>query len=484
MSLDRQHLFFLGIGGIGMSALARWFHAHGAVVAGFDRTASPLTEALEAEGMAVDTTGRIDALPDLLQADLAEGRTDRWTIVRTPAVPDHFPLLALFRGAGFDVVKRAELLGHITRDTPLLAVAGTHGKTTTSTLLAHLLREGGLPVEAFLGGVARGVESNLLLAGQGQDDPWVVVEADEFDRSFLTLYPQHAILTSADADHLDIYGDASALAHSFGDFLSQVAPGGALLHSDAANALTSALGPAALPDHQLYGEVAGDSLPDPWAGGHGPVRRQHDGKAAFTLHLQGHPPLEVAWSMPGHHNAANATAAAILAVRAGLDPARIPPLLDAFPGIARRFEIRHDTPQLTVIDDYAHHPTEIDGTVAAARTAYPGKKLVGVFQPHLFSRTRDFLDEFGQSLSALDHCIVLPIYAARESPLQGVDAQAVGDKVVGCPVDCPSESRFLEVLQQTGPEVLLFLGAGDLHQWIPAAIDEVLQRPDFPETTP
>ncbi|MAC16791.1 MAG: UDP-N-acetylmuramate--L-alanine ligase, partial [Flavobacteriales bacterium] len=167
MNPDRKHLFFLGIGGIGMSALARWFHAHGAAVAGFDRTPSALTEALEAEGMAVDTTGRIDALPDLLQDDLAAGRTDRWTIVRTPAVPDHFPLFALFRGAGFDVLKRAELLGQITRNTPLLAVAGTHGKTTTSALLAHLLCEGGLPVEAFLGGVARGFGTNLLLARQG-----------------------------------------------------------------------------------------------------------------------------------------------------------------------------------------------------------------------------------------------------------------------------------------------------------------------------
>ena len=484
MNPDRKHLFFLGIGGIGMSALARWFHAHGAAVAGFDRTPSALTEALEAEGMAVDTTGRIDALPDLLQDDLAAGRTDRWTIVRTPAVPDHFPLFALFRGAGFDVLKRAELLGQITRNTPLLAVAGTHGKTTTSALLAHLLCEGGLPVEAFLGGVASGFGTNLLLARQGQDNPWVVAEADEFDRSFLTLHPQHAILTSADADHLDIYGDASALARSFADFLSQVAPGGALLHSDAAGTLTSTLGPVALPDHQLYGEVSEEVLPDSWAGGHGAVHRQQDGLAAFTLHLQGQPPQDIAWSMPGQHNAANATAAAILAVRAGLDPAQIPQLLGAFPGIARRFEIRHDTPQLTVIDDYAHHPTEIEGTVAAARTAYPEKKLVGVFQPHLFSRTRDFLDEFGRSLSALDHCIVLPIYAARESALRGVDAQAVGDKVVGCPVDCPSESQFLEVLQQTGPEVLLFMGAGDLHQWIPAAIDKVLQSPDVQQTTP
>ncbi|RPG80305.1 MAG: UDP-N-acetylmuramate--L-alanine ligase [Crocinitomicaceae bacterium TMED114] len=483
MNAAGQHLYFLGIGGIGMSALARWFHTHGAMVAGYDRTPSTITDALFAEGMDVDTTGAIDSLPDGLKADLAAGRTERWTIVRTPAVPDHFPLLTLFRGAGFRILKRAELLGEVTRNTPLLAVAGTHGKTTTSALLAHLLHHGGVPVEAFLGGVAKGFDSNLLLAGQGHDAPWVVVEADEFDRSFLTLHPKHAVITSTDADHLDIYGDAAALHRSFSEFAGQVEEDGILLHVDASRALRDSLGPDALPQHTLYGEVSQDTLPEPWEGGYGDVGRDPSGLAAFDLHLTGHSPLHVTWTMPGMHNAANATAAAILAVRAGMDAAQIPQALQAFPGIARRFEVRLHTEALTIIDDYAHHPSEIDGTVAAARASYPGKKLVGVFQPHLFSRTRDFLDDFGRSLSALDHCIVLPIYAARENPLPGVDAQAVGDKVTGCPVNCPEESRFLDVLQQTGPEVLLFLGAGDLHHWIPAAADRLLNRPNASETT-
>ena len=467
-----------------MSALARWYHAHGAEVAGHDRTPSAITEALIAEGMAVDTTGELDVLPDSLQEDLTEGRTDRWTIVRTPAVPDHFPLLALFRGAGFTILKRAELLGKLTQNTPLLAVAGTHGKTTTSTLLAHLLHHGGRPVEAFLGGVAKGFGSNLLLAGDASDTPWVVVEADEFDRSFLTLHPTHAVITSADADHLDIYGDTAALHRGFAEFAGQVDEGGLLLHADVAQAVGATLGPEALPDHSIFGPVREGHLPEGWEGGHGPDHRTDTGQAAFDLHLEGHPPLPIEWAMPGAHNAANATAAAILAVRAGLDPARIPEGLRDFPGIARRFEVRLDTAALTVIDDYAHHPSEIDGTIAAARTAHPGKKLVGVFQPHLFSRTRDFLDDFGQSLSALDHCLVLPIYAARESALPGVDAQAVGDKVTGCPVNCPQESQFLEVLQQTGPDVLLFMGAGDLHQWIPAAIDRLLDRPENNDIAP
>lgn len=481
MKAAGQHLFFLGIGGIGMSALARWFHAQGATVAGYDRTASALTEALLAEGIAVDSTGDLDALPDALQDDLAEGRTDRWTIIRTPAVPDHFPLLVLLRGAGFHVMKRAELLGELTRNTPLLAVAGTHGKTTTSTLLAHLLHHGGRPVEAFLGGVAKGLDSNLLLAGRDAPDPWVVVEADEFDRSFLTLHPRHAVITSADADHLDIYGSAAELANSFAAFAAQVAPGGLLLHADAAAALTTALGAESLPDHTLYGPVPSD-LPAGWSGGHSEVARLEGGRSTFVLTLNGSDPQTIEWDLPGTHNAANATAAAILAVRAGMNPADIPAVLSAFPGIARRFEVRHQSAEFTLIDDYAHHPREIAETVAAARTAHPGKRLVGVFQPHLYSRTRDFLEDFGHSLGALDAAIILPIYAARENPLPGVDAQAVGDKVVGCPVECPDESRFLEVVEQTAPEVLLFMGAGDLHQWIPAVLDRFTPRPDSSKT--
>ena len=225
-----DQLYFLGIGGIGMSALARWHRHHGATVAGHDRTATALTAALEAEGIAVDTTGREDALPPDLLDDLHAGRTDRWTIVRTPAVPEDFPLLVRLREAGFPILKRSELLGRITADRPLLAVAGTHGKTTTSTLLAHLLQQDGMPIEAFLGGIARSTGTNLLVADPGEPHPWTVAEADEFDRSFLTLHPRHAVITSADADHLDIYGTPDALLQAMVDFAAQVEPGGVILH--------------------------------------------------------------------------------------------------------------------------------------------------------------------------------------------------------------------------------------------------------------
>ena len=403
-----------------MSALARWYRHHGATVAGHDRTETALTRALVEEGIQVDTSGDRSALPVGLLADLDAGRTDRWTVIRTPAVPDDFPLLALLRNAGFPVLKRAQLLGRLTANRPLLAVAGTHGKTTTSTLLAHLLHQDGTAVEAFLGGIARSTGSNLLLteaAGEEGATPWTVVEADEFDRSFLTLHPTHAVITSADADHLDIYGTEQALHAAMVEFGRQVGSGGLILHEAVAKAFT-ATGHKP-PDHTCYGALSTNTdLPEAWEGGHS-APSGSTGHSTFQLHLSGHDPVAIRWSMPGAHNAANATAAAILAARAGLSPGSIARGLASFPGIARRFEVRHDSPALTVIDDYAHHPSEIANTIAAARCAYAGRRLIGVFQPHLFSRTRDFLDEFASALSELDLCILLPIYPAREEPLPG-----------------------------------------------------------------
>ena len=480
-----ERLFFIGIGGIGMSALARWYHHQGATVAGHDRTETALTRALVEEGILVNTSGDRSALPTDLLADLDAGRTDRWTVIRTPAVPDDFPLLTLLRKSGFPVIKRAELLGKLTKGRPLLAVAGTHGKTTTSTLLAHLLHQDGTAVEAFLGGIARSTGSNLMLAeaaGEDSPAPWTVVEADEFDRSFLTLHSTHAIITSADADHLDIYGTEQSLHAAMVEFGRQVDSGGLILHETVAAAF-AATGHTP-PSHTCYGALCTkNTLPDGWEGGHStPLGSANH--CTFQLHLAGHDPVDIRWSMPGSHNAANATAAAILAVRAGLTPASIARGLASFPGIARRFEVRHDSPALTVIDDYAHHPSEIASTIAAARSAYAGRCLVGVFQPHLFSRTRDFLDEFASALSELDLCILLPIYPAREEPIPGVDAQAIGEKMVGCPVKCPEESRFLDVLQTCDPDVLLFMGAGDLDQWIPRAIDRLSTPTSTRETTP
>ncbi|MDB4787194.1 UDP-N-acetylmuramate--L-alanine ligase [Flavobacteriales bacterium] len=474
----RQRLYFLGIGGIGMSALARWFHAQGAQVAGYDRTATTLTQALQQEGIAVDHSGAKGALPESLREDMAQGVTDRWTIVWTPAIPNEFPLLQGLQHSGFPLYKRSEILGKISQDRPLLAVAGTHGKTTTSTLLAHILHHGGAPVEAFLGGIALGQDSNLLLASLGDPHPWMVAEADEYDRSFLTLYPTSAAITSIEPDHLDIYGTHDQMLKAFGQFSGQVKEGGLLWHADVIKPLHTVVPETQSLNPEIYGELPPNAnlAERGWAAGYaqvGAATSGRTGEAQFMLHLRGHAPMQVVWRMPGTHNAANATAAAYLACRAGLDPATIPDALAAFPGVARRFEIKHKGDNKAIIDDYAHHPTEVKGAIAAARQSFPGRRLTGVFQPHLYSRTQDFMEGFAKALSALDNCILLPIYAARENPIPGVDTQGIGEKMVGCPVECPSEIRFLDALEQMDPEVLLFMGAGDLNRWIDPAWDRM-----------
>lgn len=486
----KEKLYFLGIGGIGMSALARWYRARGAEVAGYDKTPTPLTRKLEDEGISVDHSGAITALPLSLREDLSTGCATDWTLVWTPAIPAGFPLLQAFQKAGYTLHKRAQILGRITRNRPLLAVAGTHGKTTTSTLLAHILEHNGTPVDAFLGGIALGHGSNLIISTADTEETWVVAEADEYDRSFLHLHPTHAAITSVDPDHLDIYGSHEQVMSAFAAFARQVAPGGTLVHADAATALNAALAedrnengddqPERIPPAQYGHLTTGATLRQTgWVAGY-EQPHSHGQQTRFTLHLAGTDPVEVAWRLPGHHNAANATAAAHLARCAGLSAEQIATALEAFPGVARRFQVRHQSPGRVVVDDYAHHPSEIAGTISAARSAYPNRRITGVFQPHLYSRTRDFLDGFATALSALDACVLLPIYAAREEPLPGVDAQAIGEKMVGCTVKSPEESRFLDVLEELDPDVLLFMGAGDLDRWI----DPVWERLERKQTPP
>jgi len=481
-----DRIYFLGIGGIGMSALARWFKAEGAEVAGYDRTPTELTRALTEEGIPVDHSGSIAQLPESLQKDLSTSHTKRWTLVWTPAIPPEFPLLKAFRVAGFSLLKRAEVLGSISRNRPLLAVAGTHGKTTTSSLLTHLLDFGGMGVDGFLGGIALGETTNLVVSHPKSEARWMVAEADEFDRSFLQLHPQKAVITSVDPDHLDIYGTHLEMLAAFREFGQQVAENGLLVHAEAWHTMmengygTSGATP------EYYGTLQeNETLEEKgWSAGYSHIGGS-GGQATFTLHLRGETPMEIKWRLPGAHNAANATAAAHLAVRAGLPPNALPTALEAFPGVARRFEIKYQSADHVVIDDYAHHPSEIAGTIAAARQLFPGRRITGVFQPHLFSRTRDFMQDFAHSLSQLDTCILLPIYPARETPIQGVDAQGIGEKMVGCPVECPPENRFLDVLEKQDPEVLLFMGAGDLNQWIEPAWSRLENRRNQPpiETT-
>ena len=447
------HVYFIGIGGIGMSALARFFRHEGAVVAGYDRTPSDLTAALEREGIAVSFRDDPDALPDTFRD------RDDLLVVRTPAVPEDAALVRHFRDRGVAILKRSEVLGTITAGRPTLAVAGTHGKTTTTAWLAHLLdgTDGGCT--AFLGGIAAATGSNLHLRAGA---PWTVVEADEYDRSFLRLHPTHAAVTSVDPDHLDIYGTPEAFRKGFAAFGNQVT-GRLLVHADVPDGV---FGTRAV---ERYGVVAAHT--DWRAAGlrHaavGPTVAE-DGRWQADLVLDGMCVAEGAvFAMPGRHNLANAVAAAGLACAAGASVDEIVKGLADFQGIQRRFEYKLRTSRYTVIDDYAHHPTELRAAIETARSAHPGKRLTGIFQPHLYTRTRDNADGFAEVLSLLDHAILLPIYPAREAPLPGVDSQMILEKMSLEARELVDARGIFECLKKRPPEVLLVLGAGDIDRWV------------------
>lgn len=445
--------YFIGIGGIGMSALARYYHAKGAAVSGYDRTATPLTQALQDEGMTVVFQDTVAALP-LSLAELPQVDLD---VIYTPAVPDNHPQLQWFRDQGYTVRKRAAALAEIVNTGTGLAVAGTHGKTTTSSMLAYLLKASGTGCNAFLGGIASNYGTNTL-TDPGSD--LMVVEADEYDRSFLTLHPTRAALTSMDPDHLDIYQDPDHMDRGFIAFLRQV--NHTLVHEDLHDRLVE-LGYSA---QQTYGE------------GHTATYRATDiritdGHQVFDLHTPAGRVSCLKLAMPGRHNLHNAVAAIALALESGVPAERIQQVLPGFRGVKRRFEKILERP-VVVIDDYAHHPTELNAAIDAAREMYPGKTLHGIFQPHLFTRTRDFADGFGKSLGKLDKAYLLPIYPAREEPLPGVDSQWLLDKITNTPAQVVQKTDFLACLRDDLPDVLLILGAGDIDQLV-APVKQALQ---------
>ena len=430
--------FLLGIGGIGMSALARYLKAQGWEVAGYDRTETALTRDLAREGMAVSYAPDASALPPGWHAAGV-------LHILTPAVPADLPLRQHLEAAG-PVHKRSALLGAIAAQQPSLAVAGTHGKTTTTTLLAHLMQD---RCNAFLGGIAAATGSNLYLHPEAA---WTVVEADEFDRSFLHLHPTHAAITSLDPDHLDIYGNLEAFVASFQQFAGQIQHS-LLLH----HALSDRIHPPCTV--RTYGLETGD------------VRATHivrDGaQTHFTLaHPFGPSIADCTLPMPGLHNLENAVAAAGLALAAGLSADLLRERLGSFQGVHRRFQYHLNGPVTTYIDDYAHHPEELRRTIEAARAAHPGQRLTGIFQPHLFTRTRDHLDAFAAVLSALDACVLLPIYAAREQPIAGVDSQSLFDKISAPVKELVPAERIFDCLKTLPREVVMTLGAGDIDRLV------------------
>ena len=449
------YIFFLGIGGIGMSALARWFKANGHSVSGYDKTETPLTLALQAEGIDVHYVDEVENIPAEIKENPAKA-----LVVLTPAIPADSREWAWLRAQGYDIRKRSQVLGVLTEGRPTIAVAGTHGKTTTSSMVAHLLHHAGLDVGAFLGGIAVNLESNLLLP-KSPESP-VVVEADEYDRSFLTLHPDVAIVTSTDADHLDIYGTKEALVESFCQFVAQLKPGGTLLLNHTADARVAAAAPAGTRVLR-YGLTAAQG-PDLFAGNIAPEGHKFN----FDLHGPEGVVARLELAVPGFHNVENMLAAAAVAQLYGVQESALREAVAAYRGVKRRFEFIVTNAEKVYVDDYAHHPREIEAFLRSLRALYPAKQLRVIFQPHLFTRTRDFAEGFSQSLSLADEVVLLDIYPARELPLPGVTSAILLDRITAPLKSIQTKEDVLRNAQNDASfAVLATVGAGDIDTLVP-----------------
>jgi UDP-N-acetylmuramate--alanine ligase len=430
-----KQVYFVGIGGIGMSALARYFAKRGIFVCGYDKTQTALTTALTAEGISISYEDEATEIPVQFVKNLADT-----LIVYTPAIPKESKILNHFQHHGFSLKKRSEVLGIISEGMFCIAVAGTHGKTTTSAMIAHLLTDTGFGCTAFLGGITSNYNSNVLF---GKNNV-VVVEADEYDRSFLTLHPDVAVITAMDADHLDIYGDESQLHESFNLFADQLKDNGKLFIK------------AGLPLHGIsYSATETASLC-------ATNIKVAEGKFVFDFE-DGYTQIkELALAMPGKHNVENAVAAIGVALSLGIAPKSIKKAVASFKGVKRRFETQVSTAKHIYIDDYAHHPEELRACFDAVRQLYPEKKLTVVFQPHLFSRTRDFANEFAAVLSTADEVVLLPIYPARELPIEGISSELLLKLMTIAGKEICAKEEVLDYVATRKPELLLTVGAGDI----------------------
>jgi len=430
-----KRVYFVGIGGIGMSALARYFAKRGCTVAGYDKTATALTRALESEGITIAYNDTPEAIP----AGFLENDSET-LLVYTPAIPKDSVLLQHIKAQGITLHKRAGVLGIISKGMFCIAVAGTHGKTTTSSMIAHILTDTGFGCTAFLGGIAANYNSNVLF---GKNNV-LVVEADEYDRSFLTLFPDVAVVTAMDADHLDIYGDEQHLHESFHLFAGQLKEDGRLFVKEG------------LPLQGIhYGLDANAAV-------RAKNIRVERGSFVFDFDDGYSRIKEIRLPMPGQHNVENAVAAIGVALSLGIHPKSVKRAIESFKGVKRRFEKMVDTPQHVYIDDYAHHPEELKACFAAMRSLYPEKKMTVIFQPHLFSRTRDFADAFAEVLRTADQLLLLDIYPARELPIEGVNASWLKDKINSDKVILCGKDSVLEWVKNEKPALLLTVGAGDI----------------------
>ncbi len=443
-----KNLYFIGIGGIGMSALARYARHQGHQVAGYDLTCTLLTQNLVNEGIQV----HYEDNPAQIPGSFMPGNT---LVVRTPAVPETHSELVFLKERGFTIMKRSELLGFLTRDKICIAVAGTHGKTSVSTMTTLLLLESGFDSGAFLGGISRNFNSNLVLPRH--EGNMVVAEADEFDRSFLQLSPTLAIITSMDADHLDVYGTHDQLTKAFGDFIAQVKPGGMVLIKKGLDVQKYLPNSCKCYTYSIEGEA------DFYAG----EIRIVNGAYQFNLHTPKGIIEGIRFNYPGRVNLENMIAAAAVSLIFGAETEKVKAGFLKYLGVERRFDIRFRNEKVIYIDDYAHHPEELNATIRSVKELYPGKKILGVFQPHLYSRTRDFAEGFARSLDLLDETILLDIYPAREMPIEGISSDTVLNLMQSKQKHRATLSDFPGFLDKMKFDILLTLGAGNIDTLVP-----------------
>jgi len=455
---NREGIYFVGIGGIGMSALARYFVRGGFTIGGYDRTESKITISLKEEGCSVSYDDDVIKLPELF-GDIT--KKESVLIVYTPAIPAENKILSFFRSNGYSLYKRSEILGEISEGTDTLAVAGTHGKTTVSTMIAHMLKQSHVDCSAFLGGISKNYDTNLLI-GEGR---YTVMEADEFDRSFHRLKPLMAVVTSLDADHLDIYGDQNTMIEAYNQFCSKIRPGGMLVVNSKirseitvpAEVTCFTYGLDETADYRAFNIELGNDY------------------YRFNIKTPTTVVDDLHFAFPGIINIENFTAAFAIALMCGVTVQEIRKAIILFQGVKRRFDIRINLPGLTYIDDYAHHPEEIKACITSVKEFFRGRKITGIFQPHLFSRTRDHADGFAKILDELDEVILLPIYPAREKPIEGVSSELIFNKMKSVNKRLLQKNDIPGHLDAGSLDVLLTIGAGDIDTLI-GPIEEKLRK--------
>ena len=454
--LDYSLYYFLGAGGIGMSALARYFNHYNKPCAGYDKTPTRLTNEMIKEGIDL----HFDENTEYLEYLLAAYKKEDVLIIYTPAVPTQHSELIWLRDKGFLIKKRAEVLGEITRSFKTIAVAGTHGKTTTSTMVAHLLKTAGINCFAFLGGVSTNYKTNLLLGEKDSNkETYIVVEADEYDRSFHTLTPHAAIITSCDPDHLDIYKDEKQFHESFEQFAAQVEENGHLLVKNSVDNTLHLKN-----KRNMYSVISSTEISS--CDFYGRNIRIEKSEFYFDLESKICSLKNLKLGIPGLHNVENAVAAAGICQLLGIDSGAIQSGLESFKGVKRRFDYIIKKENIVYIDDYAHHPTELNASITAAKQLFPDKEITVIFQPHLFSRTRDFANEFSAVLDKSDTCILLPIYPAREKPLEGITSEYLSSKMKNKNTRVMSTNEVINYLHNNSVEVLMTLGAGNIDELV------------------